>query len=214
MNKKIMIDICMTVLLILLMAFQITGEMLHEVIGTCIGILFILHNVLNIRWYKSLLKGKYRLIRVIHTIVNILLLISMVLTIYSGIILSRNVFSFLNITNGMALARVIHLSSSYWSFVFVSLHLGLHWGMMQGMLKKMLSKKSMKVLGVLTIIIACYGAFCFWQQNIVSYLFLQVEFAFLDYETHPILILFQYCAMMIFWVYITHVCSRFIIKKR
>lgn len=214
MNKKIIIDICMTILLIFLMEFQVTGEMLHEVIGTCIGILFVLHNIFNFRWYKTLFRGKYRGYRILQTIINITLLISMILTIYSGIVLSRHVFKFLDITHGIALARVIHLASSYWSFVLVSLHLGLHWGMMQSILKRVFSILVMRVLHILIIFIALYGMYCFNHQNIASYLFLQVEFAFLDYETHPIIILFQYCAMMSSITYIAYVITKVVMKKK
>ena len=51
---KMRIDLLMTILLLLLMAYQVTGEALHEYIGAEMIILFLLHNFLNIRWYGSL----------------------------------------------------------------------------------------------------------------------------------------------------------------
>ena len=47
----------MTVLLLLLMAYSLIGETVHEVIGTAIFVLFIGHHILNRGWYKALPKG-------------------------------------------------------------------------------------------------------------------------------------------------------------
>lgn len=57
MKIKIGIDFLMTVLLLLLMAYQITGQKLHEWFGAGMLALFILHNILNIKWYGNLSKG-------------------------------------------------------------------------------------------------------------------------------------------------------------
>lgn len=62
---KLCIDFVMTVLLLLLMAYQIVGEKLHEWFGAGMLVLFIAHNILNIRWYANLFKGKYKPVRVL-----------------------------------------------------------------------------------------------------------------------------------------------------
>lgn len=88
---KMGIDILMTALLICLMVYQITGQTLHEWLGAGELWLFIAHNILNIKWYGNLLKGKYRLLRIIQTIINFSVLISMLCLGYSGIVMSRHV---------------------------------------------------------------------------------------------------------------------------
>ena len=84
------IDFLMTVLLLLLMSYQTTGQELHEWFGTGMLVLFLLHNILNIRWYGSLFKGKYTLLRAMQTLINISVLISMLCLGFSGIVLSRH----------------------------------------------------------------------------------------------------------------------------
>lgn len=59
MKVKMLIDLLMTVFLLMLMAYQITGEKLHEWLGAGMVVLFLIHNLLNIRWYGSLLKVAY-----------------------------------------------------------------------------------------------------------------------------------------------------------
>lgn len=98
--------------------------------------LFIAHQILNFRWYKSLFKGKYTPMRIFQVFVDMLTLLSMVAMMYSGIVLSRYVFSFLPVNGGMALARKLHILGSYWGFLLMSLHLGLYWNMVLGMIRK------------------------------------------------------------------------------
>ena len=117
---KMLIDLLMTVILFLLMSYQVTGEKYHEWLGVSMFLLFVIHNVLNIRWYGNLFKGKYQLLRIIRTLTNIAVLIAMICLMYSGIVMSRYVFAALPINSGMELARVMHLSGSYWSFVLMS----------------------------------------------------------------------------------------------
>lgn len=56
---KRIVDACMTFLLIFLMAYQVTGEALHEWIGMAMTALVIAHQILNRRWYAAAFKGKY-----------------------------------------------------------------------------------------------------------------------------------------------------------
>ena len=53
-----------------------------------------------------------------------------------------------------------------------------------------------------------YGVVCFCQADIVSYLFLSVEFAFLDYEKSGVLILAENLAMMEVWVFLSYYMTR------
>ena len=46
---KIVTDFCMTVLLMLLMAFELIGRTAHEWIGAGMFVLFILHHIFNIK---------------------------------------------------------------------------------------------------------------------------------------------------------------------
>lgn len=209
---KMMIDFLMTIFLLMLMAYQITGEKLHEWLGAGMVVLFLIHNLLNIRWYGSLLKGKYKPLRILRTVINFSVLAAMLALAYSGIVMSRHVFSALPINGGMATARVLHLAGSYWGFVLMSVHLGLHWSMVISMFRKFSSgKKSVVFLWILRLIavlIAAYGAVCFYQANILSYMFLKVEFAFLDYEKSAVLIFAEYMAMMGLWVFIAYYVSK------
>lgn len=209
---KIGIDFLMTVLLLLLMAYQVVGETLHEWFGAAMLVLFLVHNVLNIKWYKNLFKGKYKPVRILGTVLNFAVLAAILSLGYSGIVMSRHLFAFLPINSGMALARVMHLAASYWGFVLMSLHLGLHWGMIIGMFRKLAGEKKSSVLTwflrIVAFAVAGYGAYCFIKTDIFSYMFLQNEFAFLDFEKSAFSVFTEYIAMMGLWIFVGYYIAK------
>lgn len=132
---KPIIDILMTFALLLLMSYELLGSTAHEVVGVAMFVLFVVHHALNINWAKHLAKGRQTPIRIFQNILVLLVLISFVGSIVSGVIVSRHLFVFLNIKSTYAANR-IHMLSAYWGFVFMSLHLGLHFNMILLMIKK------------------------------------------------------------------------------
>lgn len=208
MKIKMGIDFLMTVLLLLLMSYQITGQELHEWFGAGMLVLFLLHNILNIRWYGSLFKGKYTLLWAMQTLINISVLIDMLCLGFSVVVMSRHVFAGLPIHGPMATARTLHLAASYWGFVLISIHLGFHWRMILGLFRRLWSRKKTPATFVwlmrfIAIFIAGYGAYCFHKENIVSYMFLKQEFVFFDFEQSAVFVFAEYTAMMGLWVFIS-----------
>ena len=53
-SKRKIVDAAMTVVLLFLMAYQVTGEAAHEWIGVSMTILVIVHQILNRKWYGAL----------------------------------------------------------------------------------------------------------------------------------------------------------------
>lgn len=213
---KILIDISMTVTLLLLMSYQIMEERTHEWIGTAMGILFIVHIWLNSWWYKNLLKGKYTLLRKIQTIINFLILFSMLSSMISGIMMSKYVFRFLQLQRNMTYARLLHMGAAYWGFTLMSVHLGLHWSMLLGMFNRMIkiNKKYDIFLKILGGGIALHGLWTFYRLNLWAYMTLKNQFVFFDFEQRAISVLFDYFSIMGLWVFIFHYLMKFIQKRK
>ena len=207
MKIKVIIDFLMTILLLLLMAFQITGQEFHEWFGAGMLVLFLAHNVLNYKWYKNILKGRYSPVRVLQSVVNFAVLLSLLCLAYSGIVMSHYVFGFVSISGQMALARQMHMAASYWGFVLMSVHLGFHWGMMVGMAGKIVRDRKIPksipwILRIIAVVVAGYGAICFYKADIASYMFLKNQFVFFDFEQTAVSVFSEYIAMMGLWVFI------------
>ena len=207
------IDFLMTALLLLLMAYQVTGQKLHEWLGAGMLALFILHNILNIKWYGNIFKGKYTPLRIMQTVINICVLGSMLCLGFSGVVMSRHVFAALPINGPMATARAMHLAASYWGFVLMSVHLGFHWGMIMGIFKKILSGRGVPEAAVWVIrftafALAVYGLICFIHADIFSYMLLKNQFVFFDFEQSAVSVFTEYIAMMSFWIFIGYYAAK------
>ena len=197
---KRIVDVCMTVLLLCLMAYQVTGEALHEWIGIGMTVLVIIHQILNRKWYGAIFKGKYNPYRIATTVVNIALLLSFVLTAFCGMSMSSHAVPFLYGMTKVSFARRMHLSMSHWAFVLMGLHLGMHIPVMFAKLK--LADKVRMVISLLFCLLSGIGLFLFIKNGMPGYLFFRVPFAFLDYEKAGILVFLENILMLTFWVYI------------
>lgn len=213
---KIIIDIAMTVILILLMSYSLVGPLTHEWLGVGIFTCFILHHILNSKWTSGFFKGKYTPLRVWQTALVVLVFICMLGSMFSGIIISEHVFSFIRIKGLSSLARTIHMLAAYWGFIFISLHLGFHWSMMLGIANKVshgaLSSKKW-LLRAIGLFIAIYGMYAFIKRDIFNYMILKNHFANFNFEEPVIFFLLDYVAVMGLFVWIAHYITEFIKHK-
>ena len=210
-ETKRIIDIAMTVLLLCLMAYQVTGEMAHEWIGMGMTVLIIIHQILNRKWYGALFKGKYRPYRILSTTLNILLLLSFLLTAFCGMSMSGYAVPFLYGMAPVSFVRRTHLSMSHWSFVLMGLHLGMHIPMMTAGLKW--KGRTKTILAGLFTCIGGIGLYLFLRNGMPDYLFFRVPFAFLDYEKAGWLVFLENLLMLSFMALIGNLAA-IILRKR
>lgn len=166
----------MTVLLLLLMLFMVTGQQVHEWLGVAMIVLFVVHPA----WFKNLFKGKYTLSRVFISGINILLLLDMIALAISGVMMSGFVFEFLPIKSGAVFSRKLHMLASYWGLILMAAHLGQHWGQMIGTGRKLFhctEKSTIRIwtFRLITAGVSCYGIYAFLIQNIPSYLYVKTS---------------------------------------
>ena len=195
---RICVDVCMTVILLALMAYQVTGEAVHEWSGIIMTILVIVHQILNRKWYTVLFKGKYNLYRIITTCINILLLAVIAITAFCGMSMSGYAVPLLYGMAPIAFVRRFHLSMSHWAFVLMGIHLGLHVPAMTARFK--IGTKIKTIIGIISMAIGGCGLYLFLKNGMSDYLFFKVPFAFLDYEKAAILVFVENLVMLFFWV--------------
>lgn len=210
---KIIVDIAMTVLFLICMGYHLTENGTHEWLGVSLFVLFIVHHVLNLGWYRNAFKGKYTAVRIIHTVINLLLTADILLIAASGIMLSRNVFAFLNVSGGMT-GRLLHMISTAWGYVLMAMHLGLHWGMAVAMSRKLICKAFKRPVrptqigkiagGIVAAGISAYGIYAFIHREIAERLFLLVEYAFFDFTEAPVFFFLDYLAILVLFAAITY----------
>ena len=192
-----LVDAAMTVLLLFLMAYQVTGETAHEWIGMGMTLLVIMHQILNRKWYGALFRGRYHPYRAVTALVNILLLLSFALTAFSGMSMSGHAVPFLYGMTPASFARRAHLSLSHWAFVLMGLHLGLHLPVMAAGLH--LKNRARKLPLCAVTGIGIVGLWLFMRSGIVDHLFFRVPFAFLDYDKAGWLVVSENLLMLLGW---------------
>ena len=217
------IDITMTLLSIILMGgnYFFPADIVHEILGVALLLLWAVHIALNRRWYGAMFKGKYNPYRVMQTVVNCGILICALFLMISGIILSNHVFTFLNIQAGLGFARVAHLLASHWYYLFMSLHIGLHVSMIANKIaqKKDAANESSnqeskpqssarKIIFRIVLAMACaYGLYAFIIRGVWKYLFLQQQFFFFDLERGYVLFAVDYISIIILFATISSTTS-------
>lgn len=203
---KILVDLGMTVLLLLLMVYERIGAAAHEWLGIVLFLLVVLHHVLNRKWSKNLLKGKYRPMRISQTTVVALVLCAMLGSMVSGIVMSRHALAFLPIRGGTNWARTMHMLCGYWGFILMGLHLGMNWRMIVGTVSRQLKPSQIRAKGnqAVGFAIAAYGAYAFVKRDLPNYILMRNHFAFFDFSEPLIWLLADYLAIMGTFVWVGH----------
>lgn len=235
---RMSIDITMTILSIILMGgnYLFPAEIVHEILGVGLFVLWNVHIFLNRRWYGAIFKGKYNPYRVMQTVINCCILLCTIFLMISGIILSNHLFTFLNIQSGLGFARIAHLLASHWYYLFMSLHIGLHVGMITNkmrhpapinchpelvsgsstneMPKQVRHDKLRKIIPRIILALACaYGLYAFITRGVWKYLILSQQFFFFDLERGYILLAMDYISIIILFATISHFIAK-LLKKR
>ena len=196
-------DILMTALFILQMAYHIEGNAVHEKAGILLFALFLYHNLLNRKWYAALLKGKYSFPRIFMTLINVSFLIVMLGAGISGVMISREVFPFIDL--GFSFGwRKLHIGATAWGYVLMAMHLGLHWGMIMRCVEKKIPKSRersfyCRIKAGIGSVIVLYSCFAFWKRKLPGRMFGMIEFAFFDYAEPAFFFFADYlCIMALF----------------
>ena len=199
---RITVDAGMYILFLLLMGYHLFENLHHEILGATVFVLFFIHNGLNWRWYKNLFKGKYTLSRSLQTACNLLLCTAMLCTIAAALMLSRDVFYFLNLTNS-GLGRKLHMVATVWTFLLESLHLGFHWAAVQKSITKKITLPATLAIVIkwlfraVLLAVCLYGIFAFRSRNLCNEMFLLTEFKFMDFEEPPLRFFADHAAISI-----------------
>ncbi|MBR0495518.1 MAG: DUF4405 domain-containing protein [Treponema sp.] len=232
---RMTIDITMTILSIILMGgnYLFPADIVHEILGVGLFVLWGVHIALNRRWYGAIFRGNYNPYRVMQTVINCCILICTIFLMISGIILSNHIFTFLNIQGGLGFARIAHLLASHWYYLFMSLHIGLHVGMItnkmchpapinchpelvsgshaEEMPKQVRHDKLRKILLAL---VCAYGIYAFIARGVWKYLILRQQFFFFDLECGYILFAIDYISIIILFATLSHLLAKSLKKGK
>ena len=191
MKKRLVIDVILMGCLILLMSYNLIGELYHEVIGVLMAIIVIVHHCLNKYWVKNLKKH----VHYFENCIVFLLILTFIGSMISGILISRHLFS-LNVYNPLVLR--MHMLCAYWGFILMAIHLGLHFKTLKHYLKPH------KTFLYISVFIVLYGLFAFFKRDILGYLTLKNLFFMLGDHENVFLYCMDYMTIMYSIAFITY----------
>jgi len=203
-----LIDMTMLILLIVLMSYFTVKTQTHEILGFITIILFGMHLFLNRQWFTTLKNGKRSFRKFAYWIVNILLIITLFFVIISSLMISDYVFSFLSIKTSH-IGRIMHLISTSWLFILISIHIGLHFNVICYRLNKRIKQSQFKyIIYFILFIWYIYGIIAFKNVKLWIDMFVINEFKFFDYNISPFLIYFRYLSIVYFISMTCYIISR------
>ena len=200
----------MTVLTIILMGGTVLfpDDRIHQTLGMSLLFLWLVHMVLNWRWYGSLFRGKYNSYRRMQVVVNIGITACVILQMISGLMMAWFMPSE-TVGGGLGFARTTHLVASHWYFLFMCFHLGMHISMMA-------SRIPARYLGFVRLFlgfVSCYGIYAFIIRGLWRYMLFLQQFFFLDLDRGFILFAVDYLSILILFSTISHYLSRLLLVR-
>lgn len=135
---KLGLDLIMAVGLFSLFSVAAVGLAFHEIAGLALFGAFILHMAFNWRWIVSFtirFFNKNTTFKVrLGYVLNLLLLFSFLVIIFSGITMSKVVFA--GVFEEVDTFKSAHYFFSAFALVLVGIHTGLHWAFIKGMISR------------------------------------------------------------------------------
>ncbi len=183
---------------LVIFAPQSLGILVHEYLGTLLLALMIYHVGRNrYVFYPSSYLGAGAAVR-LKNVTGLLLLLSFIAMIASGIFISTEIFDFLELP-GMGPARTIHLSVSAYAQLLLGLHMGMHASRLQSFMMQELGRKLTNAVLSLLIICAINGLLVFYEGDYRYKLLFEQSFSFWDYDRHLLLSYIDMACVMCFY---------------
>lgn len=215
---RLALDLLAVSLLVAAMAYSWLGNVAHEVAGTAIFALLVLHNVFNRRWYGTLVKRRSGARGIVTRVINLSLLATMLGLLVTSIVISQSVFAFLSIATTFT-ARQLHTMAAYLVLLVAAVHLGLHWSMIMTAARRVAGittdsrVRSVCLAGVATVI-AAFGMWSLSALDLPSKLLMHTPTGLGDFRTPVSIVLLRHVALVGLVAYLTHYSLRVIFRRR
>ncbi len=116
----------------------------------------------------------------------------------SGIMISSNVFSFLNIQTTM-FGRKLHMLSTSWGFILMAIHIGLHLNSIMSKINRKMKNSTFEYVYYFGLVLLTgLGIYSFISTKAWEDMFLVNNFKFYDYNQNGLIFYFKYIGILAF----------------
>lgn len=122
---RLAMDLTAFVLLLVALAYYWLDNVAHEVIGTVMLAMVLVHGTLHRRWFRGV-PQKHDTDRTIDKVLVLCLLAAMATLLATSVMISQTVFASVAAPDAIA-ARRLHGLAAYWALLLVAVHVGIRW---------------------------------------------------------------------------------------
>lgn len=211
---RLVFDLVAVSLLVFGLSYWWLGNTAHELGGTAMFLLLIVHNVFNRRFYGTIARTRREARGLINSLVTLALLIAMMALLITSVLISNTLASFMPLYGGFTV-RQIHTLAAYWALVIVAVHLGLRWPMIMGVARKLFGVSEPNAIRgwALRLIAGAIAAYGFWSSFVLGVgtkLAMQVTLDWWNFE-ESVASFFLHCmAIAGLYMFLTYYAMRWI----
>ncbi|WNJ93554.1 DUF4405 domain-containing protein [Bosea sp. 685] len=183
---RLAFDIAAACLLLFGFSYWWLGNVAHELAGTAMFLLLIMHNVFNRRWYGTISRRRRDARGAFNTAVTFALATAMLALLVTSILISNALSGIMSAYGGFTV-RQLHTLAAYWVLVIVAVHLGLRWSMLMSFARTLLgisypNAARTLVLRAVTAATAILGVWSSFQLGIGGKLSMQMTLDWWNFE--------------------------------
>ncbi len=196
-------------LLLFAFSYYWQGNVAHEIAGTGMFLLIVVHNIFHRRWFATLANKRPGVQRdKCNIAVTLVLLTGMLALLATSLVISETLFAGLRLDDDFT-ARQIHVGVAYWLLVIVAIHLGLRWSLLMAVASRLfgIAKSSAMrtvILRLVATAIAAQGIYSALALNLRYRLLFQMTLDWWNFEG-SVAGFFGHClAVMGLCIFLTH----------
>ncbi len=215
---RLALDVVAAGLILMGLSYWWLGNTVHEIVGTAMFLLVIMHNVFNRRWYGTISASRRETRGLINIGVTALLLVAMLVLLVTSIFVS-NTLSGLMPSYGRFTVREIHTLAAYWMLVIVAVHLGFRWPLIMKAARSLcgISKPNAVrrfLLRTIAIAIAIHGIWSSFVLGLGTKLAMQVTLDWWNFD-ESVAGFFVHCIAIVgFFVFLSYYTLKWISHSR
>lgn len=215
---RLVFDLIAAGLLLVGLAYYWLDNTVHELVGTGMFLLIIVHNVFNRRWYGAIAKSGRETRGLINNSTIILLATTMLVLLVTSLMISRTVFSFLPLSGGFTV-RQIHILAAYWALIIVSLHLGMRWSMLMNVARNLFgvrvkSPVRTTMLRVIAAAVALQGIRSSFELGMGSKLTAKISIDFWDFNESTLGFFVHLAAIAGLYMFLAHYTFKWLQSRK
>lgn len=205
---RLLLDLLAVVLIIACLAYWWLDNLSHELFGTALFALVIVHNVFNRRWYGGVAQRKMDAVRLVNLVTIVCLAIGMAVMLVTSLLISRDIFPFMAIDGAFAV-REIHMFAAYWVLLIIAVHLGTRWQVVMNAGRGLFRISAPNVyrtvaLRLIAFFIAAWGVKSYFDMALGSKLMLKYSLDMWDFNESTLGFFINYSSIVGLYATLTH----------